>query len=101
MFRFIHTSDWQIGKAFRGFPEEVRGALREARTEMVRSIGRVAMERGISHVLVAGDVYDIEEPSELTLGRPIEAMRGFPAIAWHSPASPSRRNETISSRTLR
>jgi hypothetical protein len=37
------------------------------------------MERGISHVL-AGDVYDIEEPSELTLGRPIEAMRGFPIL---------------------
>lgn len=83
MFKFIHTSDWQVGKAFGGFPEEVRGALRQARTEMVRSIGRVSMERGISHVLVAGDVYDIEEPSELTLGRPIEAMRSFPAIAWH------------------
>jgi hypothetical protein len=59
------------------------------------------MERGISHVL-AGDVYDIEEPSELTLGRPIEAMRGFPTIAWHLMPSnhDSARSEGIWARLI-
>lgn len=90
--KFIHTSDWQIGRAFSGFPDDVRGILVNARFETIRRIGQEAMTKGSRLVVVAGDVYDLEEPSTLTLRKPLEIMRSFPDVDWalmpgnHDPA---------------
>jgi DNA repair exonuclease SbcCD nuclease subunit len=80
--RFIHTADWQIGKPFRNFGE-TESVLRQARLSAIEAIGRLAMQEASPHVLVAGDLYDTEAPSQKTLLEPLERMRGFPAVAWH------------------
>jgi hypothetical protein len=80
--RFIHTSDWQIGKTF-GFADEAAQALRDERLEAVTRIGDLARAQGAPTVLVAGDIYDVQTPLERTLRQPIERMRAFPDIAWH------------------
>jgi len=49
----------------------------------VNRVGHLARAQGAPAVLVAGDVYDVETPSDLTLRRPIERMRVFPDIDWH------------------
>ncbi|MBV9310440.1 MAG: metallophosphoesterase, partial [Solirubrobacterales bacterium] len=81
--RLIHTSDWQIGKAFGFADDDVREVLRDERLQAIGRLGRLAQEQGASAVLVAGDVYDLASPSDRTLQQPIERMRQFPAIEWH------------------
>lgn len=82
-FKFIHTSDWQIGKVFRFVNQETMGILQEARLNAISRIGEIAAERGIRHVLVAGDVYDVEQPKDEDLGRPVERMRSARTVQWH------------------
>lgn len=80
--RFIHTSDWQIGKTFR-FADDASQVLRDERLDVITRLGELARSNGASNVLVAGDVYDVETPSERTLRQPIERMRAFEAVQWH------------------
>jgi DNA repair exonuclease SbcCD nuclease subunit len=49
----------------------------------IENIGRLAINEGVSYVLVAGDVYDSETPSELTLHAPLERMKLFSKVQWH------------------
>lgn len=72
MTRFIHTSDWQIGNYL---SPETAAVLQQARLEAITTIGRLAGEHGAAAVLVAGDIYDLEGPSDRTLLQPIERMR--------------------------
>ena len=80
--RILHTADWQIGKPFRRFGDKAE-ALRAARLDAVERLGRLAVSEGITHVLVAGDVFDSETPTNVTLRGPLERMRGFARVAWH------------------
>jgi DNA repair exonuclease SbcCD nuclease subunit len=80
--RFIHTADWQIGKPFRNFGDK-ESVLRQARLAAIETIGRLAVAEGAGHVLVAGDLYDTEAPSQKTLLEPLERMRNFAAVSWH------------------
>jgi DNA repair exonuclease SbcCD nuclease subunit len=80
--RFVHTSDWQIGKTFR-FADDASQLLRDERLEAVTRLGQLARAEGAPAVLVAGDVYDVETPAERTLRQPVERMRAFPDIEWH------------------
>ncbi len=81
--RLIHTSDWQIGKAFGFADDATREILREERLEVIVRLGHLAQEQGITTILVAGDVYDVVSPSDRTLRQPVERMRQFPRIRWH------------------
>ncbi|MCY4318053.1 MAG: metallophosphoesterase [Alphaproteobacteria bacterium] len=81
--KFIHTSDWQIGKVFRFVDDATMGLLQEARLRVISRLGELAGEYGASHVLVAGDVYDMEALSPRSLNQPLERMRNFPGVRWH------------------
>lgn len=81
--RFLHTSDLQIGKAFRFVDEETISVLRAERFDVITRIGRLAKEHAACAVLVAGDVFDVGHVSVETLLKPIERMRSFPEINWH------------------
>src|SRR5271155_5500897 len=80
--KFIHTADWQIGKVFKQFGDKEE-RLRRARLVAIENIGRAAVEENITHVLVAGDVYDSHAPTEVTLRTPLERIKLFPSIQWH------------------
>ena len=80
--RFVHTSDWQIGKTF-GFADEAAQLLRDERLEAITRLGQLARTQNAPTVLVAGDVWDVQTPLERTLRQPIERMRAFPDINWH------------------
>ncbi len=81
--KLIHTSDWQIGKVFRFVDNATMGLLQEARLRAVTRIGELAREHDARHVLVAGDVYDMEALSTRSLNQPLERMRNFGAVHWH------------------
>ncbi len=80
--RFIHTADWQIGKVFRQFGEK-EAVLQQARLDVIDAIAALARAEGAADILVAGDVYDHDAPSERTLREPLERMRRHPALRWH------------------
>jgi DNA repair exonuclease SbcCD nuclease subunit len=75
--RFVHTSDWQIGKTFR-FADEASQVLRDERLDAINRVGQLAQAHSVVAVLVGGDVYDVETPSDRTLRQPIERMRVVP-----------------------
>ena len=81
--RLIHTSDWQIGKVFRFVDNATMGLLQDARLRAISRLGDLAAEHGARHVLVAGDVYDMEVLSPRSINQPLERMRSFPNVQWH------------------
>src|SRR6185312_9831055 len=83
LMRFIHSSDLQLGKAFGFFEPEVATLLQDARQGSVRALGDAAMSVGASAVLIAGDVYDKQQISQITLAKPVEAMRAYAKLTWH------------------
>ncbi len=92
--RFIHTSDWQIGKLFRNFEDRVAGKLEAARISIIDRIARIAADRHVHHVLVAGDVYDSDVITHVTLMQPVHRMARAEHVTWwllpgnHDPARP-------------
>ena len=81
--KIIHTSDWQIGKVFRFVDNQTMGLLQEARLGAITRLGELAEQNDVHHILVAGDVYDMEALSTRSLNQPIERMRNFPGVRWH------------------
>jgi DNA repair exonuclease SbcCD nuclease subunit len=81
--RLIHSSDWQIGKVFRFLDNANMGLLQEARLRAITRLGELAAAHDARHILVAGDVYDMEALSPRSINQPIERMRAFPAVHWH------------------
>jgi DNA repair exonuclease SbcCD nuclease subunit len=81
MVKIVHTADWQLGKPFGGFPNEVRAALAEARLDVIDRIAEAAMQQRAGHVLVAGDVFDNIEPGDRVLVQALSRM-GRTALQW-------------------
>ena len=78
VFRFVHTADWQLGKQFANIPGDAGAALRDRRIETVKAVGRLAAERGVDAVLVAGDAFEDNAVADRTLIRMMEALKAFP-----------------------
>ena len=81
--RFVHTSDWQIGRQFRFADDATLAVLAEARLDAIGTIASLARAEAARFVLVAGDVYDTVLPSERTLRAPLERMRAAHDLDWH------------------
>lgn len=85
--RIIHTADWQLGKPFGRFDDDVRAALSEARFDAIDAIGRLAAEEQVNHVLVAGDVFDTEGPEDRVIVQAVSRMARFPCRWWLLPGN--------------
>ena len=55
--KFLHTSDWHVGKTLRGRPRH------DEHTRVIREIVTVARDEKVDAVLIAGDLYDTAAPS--------------------------------------
>ncbi len=92
--RFVHTADWQLGRPFTRFADDLAGRLRAARLDAIDRIAAVARGHGAGHVLVAGDVWDQETPARATLVQPLDLMARADDLVWwllpgnHDPARP-------------
>ncbi len=94
MVRFVHTADWQIGRAFRNFDAQTANSLEEARLDAIDRIAGVGLSGGASHILVAGDIFDSPHLALKTLRQTLERMRRHDRQHWwllpgnHDPARP-------------
>ena len=77
MPKFLHTADWQMGRAFSRFETEDGAALVEARFEAIEKLARLANEHQCDAVLVAGDVFDAQTVSDRTIRRVFNATSAF------------------------
>lgn len=77
MPRILHTADWQIGRLFSQLPADDAVPLAEARLAAVETIARLAVERGVDAVLVAGDVFDAQAVADRTIRRLFQALEGY------------------------
>lgn len=57
MLRVLHTGDWHIGQTLRGYARD--GEHRA----VLDGVVRIAVEREVDVLVVAGDVYDGQNPS--------------------------------------
>ena len=85
--RLIHTADWQLGKPFGRFPQEVRTALGEARFDAIDRIGALALERDVAHVVVAGDVFDSTGPADREVVQAVTRMGRASCTWWLLPGN--------------
>lgn len=74
---FLHTADWQMGRAFTRFETEDGAALVEARFEAIETLAQLANEHQCDAVLVAGDVFDAQTVSDRTIRRVFNATKSF------------------------
>lgn len=77
MPKFLHTADWQMGRAFSRFETEDGAALVEARFESIERIARLANEHRCDAILVAGDVFDAQTVADRTIRRVFNATKEF------------------------
>jgi hypothetical protein len=82
MFRFLHSSDLHLGKAFGTLPEEIRHRLREARHGALGRLAAAARAAGASHVLLAGDTFDAETPAPATRRQALRAIAEAADLVW-------------------
>jgi DNA repair exonuclease SbcCD nuclease subunit len=85
--KMIHTADWQLGKPFARFPQDVRGALAEARLDAIDRIAASAASTGSMHVVVAGDVFDNVDPGDRIVGQAVSRMARANVRWWLMPGN--------------
>lgn len=81
-FRFLHSSDLHLGRAFGGYPEAIRHRLREARHGAIARLAAAARGGGAGVVLLAGDTFDAETPAPETLRQALRAMGEEADLTW-------------------
>ena len=81
-FRFIHSSDLHLGRRFGNFPEDIRGRLVEARHAAIDSLSAAARNHGAGHVLIAGDLFDTETPSDRIWRQAVAAIAAAEDVQW-------------------
>jgi len=81
--RILHTADWQIGKQFEnlGSPSDKLAYLRQERLNVVGRIGELAKAREVGAILVAGDIFDRNEISDLQIRELLRILRSV-EIPW-------------------
>jgi len=77
MVHFLHTADWQIGRQYGQLSPEDGAILAEARFGAVQNIASMAAGQSVDAVLVAGDVFDMQDVSDRTIRRLFQLLEGF------------------------
>lgn len=81
-FRILHTSDLHLGKRFGRFEEETRMALQQARQDILPRLAALARDHRAAHVLMAGDTFDTETPSDRVQRQALAAMGAAGDLHW-------------------
>lgn len=93
MVRFLHTADWQLGMTRHFLRPEAQGRFSQARLDVIHRMADLVRERDCSFVVVAGDVFETNQPDRTTLGRALDALGAFTVPVYllpgnHDPHNP-------------
>lgn len=81
-FRFIHSGDLHLGRRFGNLPDEARGRLIEARHQIIATLAQAAHAHDAGHILIAGDIFDTETPTDPVWRQALAAMGADPGLHW-------------------
>lgn len=81
-FRFIHSADLHLGRRFGNLPEEVRARPVEARHGIFARLAAVARTHGAQDILLAGDTFDSETPTDRVWRQALAAMGAKSDLRW-------------------
>jgi hypothetical protein len=79
--KFVHTADWHLGHVYRRLGPRA-GESAQWRFEAVRRVFDLAIEERADFIVVAGDVFDTDTPSPLTMRAAVELLRDAPAPTY-------------------
>lgn len=82
--KFIHTADWHLGQTYWGLGAQTTRS-RSWRFEAVRRIYQVAVENEAEFILVAGNVFDSETPSDAVRAQTIALLAEAPCPIYLLP----------------
>ena len=83
MVRFVHSADWQLGRAPYYLSEEARARFRAARVEVVGAIAELAVQQHCDFVVVCGDVFESNNISRQVLVRALDKMRAATPLSFY------------------
>ena len=83
MVRFVHSADWQLGKAPHYLSDEARTRLSAARIDVIGTIGKLAVQEHCDFVVVCGDVFESNHIDRQVLVRALEKMRATPQVTFY------------------
>ena len=83
MARFLHTADWQLGMTRYYLEGEAQARFSQARVDVIRRIGALAVEERCDFVLVCGDVFESNQVGPEIAIRALEAMAETPQITFY------------------
>lgn len=87
MFRFLHTSDWQLGMTRHFLSEGAQERFSQARFDAIRTLGRVVKEERCQFMLVCGDAFESNQVDRKTVARALEALKDVPVPVYLLPGN--------------
>ncbi len=86
-FRFLHTSDWQLGMTRHFLSEGAQERFSQARFDAIRNLGRIAKEERCQFMLVCGDAFESNQVDRKTVARALEALKEVPVPVYLLPGN--------------
>ena len=80
--RFVHSADWQLGRAPHYLSEEARARFSAARVEVIGTIARLAAQEDCGFVVVCGDVFESNHIDRQVLVRAMDKMRAAAPVEF-------------------
>ena len=74
MVRFVHSADWQLGRAPYYLSDEARARFGAARVEVIGVIAELAVQEDCAFVVVCGDVFESNQIDRQVLVRALDKM---------------------------
>ncbi len=85
--RFLHSSDWQLGMRRAFMHGEAAARFSQARIDAITRLGELALAHQAAFILVAGDVFESNQLSRLTVERSAAALRSLPVPVFLLPGN--------------
>lgn len=86
-FRFLHTSDWQLGMTRHFLSEGAQERFSQARFDAIRTMGRIAKEENCQFMLVCGDAFESNQVDRKTVARALEALKDVTVPVYFLPGN--------------
>ena len=83
VIKFVHTADWQLGRAPLYLSDDDRARFRADRIDVIDTIGKLALREQCNFVVVSGDVFESNNVERQVLVRALEKMGATPRIDFY------------------
>ena len=86
-FRFLHTSDWQLGMTRHFLSAGAQERYSQARFDAIRTMGQVVKDQNCQCMLVCGDAFESNLVDRKTVACAMEALKEVPVPVYILPGN--------------